>query len=548
MRKDRNPLEEELPLYDTWYMNHELLFFLNGQPQRVAGRDAFLTLTEYLRQRRGLVGTKVMCSEGDCGACTVLVGRPADGTSENSIDFVSPWVYRSIDACIHFLFQLDGAHVVTVEGLLKPSTSMPSESASSLSRLTPIQMAMVSRHGSQCGYCTPGFVMAMASLVEEYPEGMPSADSFPSPDSVAPSILREGLSGNLCRCTGYTAIEESFTEDVVQGQPSIEELYPSSELVKSIQQRHGRSTLLQALSKEDPQAFVAANLVDALEYKDRYPGCTIIAGATDVGVWYSKGKFQPKNVLVIHRIPDLLATSLNTDQETNSKTLCIGAAVNWEDVRKAARGSIPYFDRLLSLFGSPQIRHAGTIGGNIVNGSPIADSLPCLLLCDAKLELSSFAGSRIVSIHDFYTGYKQTVMQSNELLTRIRIEVPPQDAFVRLYKVSRRRDMDISTFTAAVLLRIVNASIIGELRIVLGGVAGNVLRFVDIETQAIGKPWSLAVATEIADALAASIAPISDVRGSADYRRLLAKNIFLRFYFESIEQLKNDRMSEGEAA
>lgn len=507
----------------------------------ITGADSFSTLSDFLRNRLRLVGTKIMCSEGDCGACTVLVGRRRDSclgvlahidtnshnaeTSPDGNTTGLSWEYRSVDSCIQFMFQLEGAHVVTIEGLKSDDSFGQS--------LTHIQQAFIDHQGSQCGYCTPGFVMSLAGMRE-------------SNDKLESHEIREGLSGNLCRCTGYVAIEEAASDESFSRQKVMADSYCHDAMNAILDSRINDDVLIELPETTSENiaerlAFMPASLEPALTFLSMYPQATVIAGASDVGVWHCKSGFHPKIILCINRVTELqtfYAPNKAFDGIERESSLVLGASLNWESIREACREWIPQFDSFLTLFGSPQIRHVGTIGGNIVNGSPIADSLPILFALDARLRLASANGDRRVPINEFYTGYKKNVMQSGELLTHVELPIPKDAEILKLYKISRRRDMDISTFTAAIAIQLKHDSVSGfktvdSVRVALGGVGPLVIRASKTEAFLLGREWCESVATEAGAIAATEVAPITDVRGSEKYRRTLTKNIFQRFFFET---------------
>jgi xanthine dehydrogenase small subunit len=504
-------------------MRDHLVLYINGARQVVRGRDALLSLSDFLRRRLGLIGTKIVCSEGDCGACTVLVGRPpkakverGNGKAETPGDSRSPFVfplstfnYLPVDSCIQFMFQLDGAHVVTVEGL-RPDRG-----------LNAVQQAMVDCHGSQCGFCTPGFVMAMTGLLEES-----NGDSFDE------HAWRRGLTGNLCRCTGYTPILNAAQQACGVGDHEhLNDLYLAAPMLADLEELAADPIEIEApapLGSTSPTQRVAcpATLADALAFLATNPGVRIIAGATDVGVRANKSGRLPDTILDLNRVAELDFVRVAGSE------LTAGARANWTALLTACESACPEFARILSVFGAPQIRHVGTIGGNIANASPIADSLPLLYVMDAILTLASAAGRREVNINDFYHGYKQFDLRPDELIAEVQIPLPASDEHLRLYKISRRRDLDISTFTAAIRMRLSDDRI-ERTAIALGGVGPTVLRARCTEQFLAGQQLSEEVMLAAGDLAASEITPITDVRGAADYRRQLTRNIFLKFYHES---------------
>ncbi|MDA8564096.1 FAD binding domain-containing protein [Mariniblastus sp.] len=470
-------------------MRESILLFVNGREHRVSGADAFLTLSDFLRNRLSLCGTKIVCSEGDCGSCSTLCGRLNDeGKSFN---------YQSIDSCIRFVFQLDRCHIVTVEGLGKEE------------RLHPVQEAMVNCHGSQCGFCTPGFVMSMAGILEQ--NDAPSEEDW-----------RYGLTGNLCRCTGYSPILEAGNQLAGCAGKNLSELYPANEMISKIE-----TASKHAVRIENDQSLVycPSSLSEATEFLAKHPDAEIIAGATETGVRFNKGLCSATVWLDLNAVDELAGVTVDGDK------LVIGARATWTDLEEITQTHAEPFHGIVEVFGSPQIRNVATIGGNIINASPIADSLPFLVACDATLTLVSKQGSRTVAINDFFQGYKQIDLKPGELLHEIRMTLPPADRQLRLYKVSRRRDMDISTFTGAIWVDL-DGDTIKDAGIAYGAVGPTILRLKQTETFLRGKPFSLDIMTQAGDVALKEITPISDVRGGQDFRNQLAKNVLQKFFHE----------------
>ena len=415
------------------------------------------SLSRFLRYDERATGTKIVCEEGDCGACTVLIGRRENGQMR----------YVPINSCITFLFQLDCTHVVSVEGLARNG------------KLTPVQDAMVRCHGAQCGYCTPGFIMAMAAMVE-----------------TGERDARKALTGNLCRCTGYEPIIKAAAE--VRNQPRIEELYPSDVMRRDFVQHERQAVRVGSF-------FKPVELKDAIEFKASNPKCVIVQGATDFGVWCNKRGFSPGAVLSLDGVEGL------GDIRVNGNILEIGGRVTLTQLEEFVAGKMASLSAILDRFGSPQIKNAGTLAGNIANASPIADTLPFLYVTDARLELTGRAGARTVPINSFYRGYKTLDLQPDEIITRIVIPLPADADTLRLYKVSKRSHLDISSFTAAMLMRRAGDRI-DQIRIAYGGVAPTVLRLPRTESFLTGKPFSLGTLEDAGAVARDEIAPMSDVR------------------------------------
>lgn len=469
------------------------LFYLNAERVEISGGDAFLTLSTWLRNRKNLTGTKIVCSEGDCGACTVILGWMNPGGKLE---------YRIIDSCIQFLFQLDLCHVITVEGLSQQGD------------LHPAQKAMVECFGSQCGFCTPGFVMALADLGEKGKTHSSAA-------------IREKLAGNLCRCTGYEAIVQAGLSLADRPQVKISECFDRAAMEKEF-----APLLKQTLKIEsaDRIIFKPADLTEALKLRAAMPQLKIVAGATDLGVQHNKGRSTLTQAMFIAHLHEIAAIKKTKD------ALEIGAAANWSDVLAVTQAELPELHEILRIFAAEQIRNAATIGGNIINASPIADSLPCLFVLEARLELSSASGSREVAITEFYKGYKQFDLRADEILTKVILPLPAADAQLKLYKVSKRRDLDISTVTLGICLK-EQAGKIADVRLAAGGVAATIVPLSAAAKILEGAPFSEETLARAGAAAAEEIKPLSDVRGSAEFRKVLIKNLFLKAF----KELKNER-------
>jgi xanthine dehydrogenase small subunit len=475
-------------------MLDHLLAYVNGRRHEVRGRDAFLSLSDYLRGKCGLVGTKIVCSEGDCGACTVLIGRSTDDGGR--------LIYRPVDSCIQFLFQLDSTHIVTVEGL-------GTESAPSA-----VQQAMIECHGSQCGFCTPGFVVAMTGMLEEC-------------RSLGKDQLRDGLTGNLCRCTGYTPIIDAGMALDAERHERVGRLFPDNGFLADFRARRRQPIEIVAEWDGEPHmVLLPPDLATALQYLRDHPKATIVAGATDVGVRLNKTLAVPQRILDLNRVAELQRVAVEDGG------LVLGARASWTAIERLSQKLVPELYRIVSRFGGPAIRHVGTIGGNIANASPIADSLPFLFVMDAMLELRSTEGARNVPITEFYKGYKQLDLRPGEMITQVRIPLPAEHELLRLYKVSRRRDLDIASFTGAVRLRL-DGETIEQAALAWGAVGPTVIRARRTEAFLRGRPFDEETMRAAGDVAVGEISPISDVRGTADYRYQLTRNILLKFYHQS---------------
>lgn len=484
-----------------FHVRDSLFLHVNGRPRRVAGDDAFLSLSDYLRLRLGLTGTKIVCSEGDCGACSVLVGRPQGGRMR----------YRVVNSCILFVYQLDGSHVVTVEGLAREGA------------LNGVQRAMVDCFGSQCGYCTPGFVVAMTALFE-------NANGRRA-ERLSEGDLRTGLSGNLCRCTGYVQIIEAGLAVDSRDVPAMSELYPDEEIARELAAAAHEPARIEAdVHGERRVALLPTTIEQAVAFKAG-GNVTVASGATDCGVQVNKGRLDPRAILCLNNVPGL------DEVEVRDGLLIAGARATWTDVERAVRDVVPQFHEILLRFGSPQIRNAGTVGGNLANASPIADSIPFYYVTDTELELAGASGTRHVNINSFFKGYKQIDLGPDEIIARVITPLPREGELLRLYKVSRRKDLDISTFTAAVLVT-VEAGRIARARIAYGGVGPVVLRLPRTEAFLQGREFDEQTFEEAGRIARTEITPISDVRGRAEFRCQLAENTMRKFYHECADEVR----------
>ena len=466
-------------------MRDHLFLYLNGEPHEIRGGAAFRMLSTWLREERGATGTKIVCEEGDCGACTVLVGMAAGGGM----------AYRPVNSCILRLHQLDCTHVVTVEGVAPKGT------------LSPLQESMVRWHGAQCGFCTPGFITAMTAL-------------FEGRDELTERDVRQGLTGNLCRCTGYDPIVKAALAVDAGAFPHLDDLYPPAEMARALETA---SAMPVSLTADGREHHAPTTLRGALEQRAR--GAAIVQGATDVGVWCNKRGYDPPISLSLSRIPGM------TEIRQRDGVIEVGGAATLAALEEAVRDRVPALAAVLARFGSPQIRNAGTLAGNVANASPIADTLPFLFVMEATVELAGPRGTRTVPIVDFYLGYKTLAMEPDELISRVLVPLPEPDETLRLYKLSKRRDLDISTFTAAVRLRAAGERV-GEVRIAYGGVGPVVLRLRRTEGGLAGREISEESFAEAGRMAREEIAPITDVRGSRGFRLQLAENILSKFYYE----------------
>jgi xanthine dehydrogenase small subunit len=440
-------------------------FLLDGAVIEADEADPTVTLLDHLRYTLRRTGTKEGCAEGDCGACTVLVGD-LDG------DRIK---WRAVNACILFLPMLDGKALRTVE---------------SLGGDHPVQREMIARHGSQCGFCTPGFIMSLygRSLGAAGTEGVPVGDV---------------IAGNLCRCTGYGPILAAG-----EAVPPADEDDPDLvAALKSLKPAYGHPKTADELA----ELLLAA------------PETRIVAGATDVGLWVTKLHRDLGPTVFIGDIPDLRQI------EETPETLILGAAVRYSEAREALARLHPDLGELVRRIGGVQVRNAGTIGGNVANGSPIGDMPPALIALGAGLTLRRGAERRTIPLEQFFISYGKQDRKAGEFVESVRIPRPANDTLISIIKLSKRFDSDISGVCGAFALRIEDGIVAGA-RVAFGGMAGIPARAPGCEAALTGRPWTEETVEAAAQALAQDYEPIDDLRASADYRRSVAANLLRRLW------------------
>ncbi len=465
-------------------MRDFVLLYVNGRRHEVRGAAVFQPLSDFIRTTLRLTGTKVACAEGDCGSCTVLLGR----VQENRIE------YHPVTSCIQYVAQLDGVHVISVEGLVQNG------------ELNPVQGCIVAEHGAQCGYCTPGVVMALCALFDR--------TRTPTRDEASSALV-----GNLCRCTGYDSILQSAARIDSSKLAPLAQLHDHDRMLCEL-----RDASRESLEVSDGarRMFKPASLDEAVKLRASHPEATILAGGTDLGVAWNKRSRDVGTLICLADVPVLQESSIDDD------TWTIGAATTIADFEETCGTVLPAYRQILDRFGSPQIRNAGTLGGNLANGSPVGDTMPGLFVLDAEVELIGPSGSRRVNINHFYTGYRKTVLAADELIRRVIVPLPGPDELFGTFKVSKRFDLDISSFAAAMWMHVENG-IIRAARIAFGGVAPTIVRLPRTEAWLSERQFNEAILRAAGKVARDEITPISDVRGSAEYRLLLAENSLSKF-------------------
>jgi xanthine dehydrogenase small subunit len=472
---------------------------INGRSRSITGVPLHTTALDFLRGC-GLIGCKEGCAEGECGACSVLVARPGLGTP-------TEWV--AINACLVPVAALDGQEVVTAEGLGEPGD------------LHPVQQEMAVRGGSQCGYCTPGFICSMAA--EYYrPDRRPADGSDAGPDDGhGPNGFDiHALSGNLCRCTGYRPIRDAAYAlgAPPDGDPLAARLgAPPTEPAPTQLRQDGRSFARPG------------TLADALRLLHDDPAATVVAGSTDWGVEVNLRGARAASVVAIDRLPELRGLVVDTDQVE------VGAALTLTEIERRLDGRVPLLAQLFPQFASRLIRNAATLGGNLGTGSPIGDAAPVLLALEASLVLASVDGEREVALSDYFTGYRQSVRRPDELIRAVRIPLPPA-RLAAFHKLAKRRFDDISSVAIAFALEVADG-VVTRARIGLGGVAAMPVRALATEAALEGQPWTEATAQAAAEVLGGEGTPIDDHRASAAYRAAMLGQSLRKLYAESPEEV-----------
>ena len=514
-------------------MRDHILLYVNGRPHRAAGAAAFGTLAEYLRRDLRLPGTKVVCNEGDCGSCCVSVGRPTPAGTVGD--------YRTVCSCIQRVYQLDGRHVVTVEGLAYDGGAGDG--------LNPVQSAMARCHGAQCGYCTPGFVVQMHGMYSSGDADASRADvagsnghagnghacnnGHAAPRPLGDDELRRGLVGNLCRCTGYEPILRAGREVEASRVRPLANLYADPAMAAALDDAAGESV---SVSHGGRAFHKPTTLAECIALRSAHADAALISGGTDLGVLMNYGRADPTTLISTAGLPHADGVSLD------GRTLVVGGGATLTQLERAAREHLPELAGLLGWFGSPPIKNAGTVAGNVATGSPIGDTLPAMVVLGAEVELTGTGGARRVPIADFYTGYRQSVIAPDELITSLRLPLPGPAEHFKLYKVSRRKDLDISTFSAAIRVAVEGGEVVSA-RIAYGGVGPTVVRVTDAEDELVGRPFDAVAFADAGRRAAQQVSPIGDVRGSDAYRRALAGNVLSKFF----NDVSRDERSEAGA-
>ena len=489
-------------------------YVLDGEVRTVSRVEPTRTVLQHLREDLGRTGTKEGCAEGDCGACTVVLAE-LDGPKLR---------YRAVNSCIQFLPALDGRALLTVESLAERSGH------GTAAGLHPVQRALAESHGTQCGFCTPGFVMSLFALYK----------SQPAPDRTA---ITDTLAGNLCRCTGYRPIVDAAWTMYALGRsiPTSEQDWlrapagstsraaAASEAalarrLRAIRRRRG------FVLRHPAGTFHAPRTVAELAaLRERWPGARLLAGGTDLGLWVTKHYRPLGDLIAVGEVAELRQVSMEDG------CLAIGAVVSLTDAFDALAHHYPELSELFRRVGSPPIRNAGTLAGNVANGSPIGDSIPALIALGARLRLRRGMARRELALEALYLGYQETALEPGEFIETVLVPLRPPGLHLAAYKVSKRFDQDISAVCGAFALTLAHG-VVRAARIAFGGMAATPKRATACEAALSGQPWGEATCVRGAAALARDYAPISDLRASAGYRATVAGNLLRRFYLETAGQ------------
>jgi xanthine dehydrogenase small subunit len=474
-------------------MHDTVRFILADRIEEVHNCDPTRTVLEYLREDKGLKGTKEGCAEGDCGACTVVIGELQDGGVR----------YRAVNSCIQFLATLDGKQLVTVEDLTRGEHSAK--------QLHAVQQAMLDQHGSQCGFCTPGFVMSLFAMFHN--DRQHAADR---------ADIDLGLAGNLCRCTGYAPIVRA-AEQALTEQRSDRFSASEKHTVEQLQSIQCSDAL--ALNGAGGWFYAPRTLAELCKLLEENPRAVLVAGATDVGLWVTKQLRRLETVIYLGAVEELKQV---TD---DGHELSIGAAASYTDATGAITARYPAFLPLIQRIGGSQVRNAGTIGGNIANGSPIGDMPPGLIAADAKLVLHSAQGQRCIDLEDYFISYGKQDLRSGECVAQVRLPVPADPPLFAIYKVSKRFEQDISAVCGAFSVKL-EGTMISAARVCFGGMAETPKRAPLCEQALLGKRWNQQTISQAMRAMSGDFTPLTDMRASAGYRMRVAQNLLQRFFLE----------------
>jgi xanthine dehydrogenase small subunit len=485
-------------------------FHHHGAVVEVGDAAPTRTVLDWLREDARCTGTKEGCNEGDCGACTVVIGEVAAPGDPAAVRGLS---LKTVNACIQFLPTLDGKALFTVEDLKAIGAGTPQVAGGD--KLHPVQQAMVECHGSQCGFCTPGFVMSLWSTYERHQACAASPNPVPTRQQLA-----DELSGNLCRCTGYRPILDAGQRMFDLPAASLD----TAPVLAALKQIATEGTFEYAPGPD--RFFAPTTLRELAALREAMPQAQLLAGSTDVGLWVNK-LFKPLgDILYVGEVAEMKRV------EASDAELTIGAAATLEAAWAALAKRWPALTDVWLRFASPPIRNAGTMGGNVANGSPIGDSPPVLMALDAQIELRKGARVRRMALTAFYTDYMKNQLEAGEFVQAVVVPLNAATRQVRAYKISKRFDCDISALCAGLAIEL-DGKVVKAVRLSYGGMAAIVKRAAAAEAALAGQPWTQGSVNAAKAALAEDFKPLSDMRASAAYRLQVAQNLLQRFWLET---------------
>ncbi len=481
-------------------MRQKIIFYLNGKRKEAGAEQASMMLADYLRYDQSLTGTKIVCAEGDCGACSVLRYFPHVPTSVDAQN------YLAVNSCITVLAQLDGSSLVTVDALKKNE------------ELHPAQSAMVKCHGSQCGFCTPGFVMAITGMMEE--------KISKSQTTLTSQEAKNCMTGNLCRCTGYQPIIDAALSIDLKNVESIKSRFYSDHQAQELRAAFAESVHIES---EHFSFFAPKTLKEALLYLKANPDAKIMGAATDLGVIHNKRKITLTKLVSLHLMSELYSI------DEKAGMVQVGARVTLTELRHFMKDKISEFAHYLDIFASPQIKNIGTVIGNIANASPIGDTPSAFLALNATVCVYGDTGEREVALSEFFLAYRTINIKPGEIITAIKFKLPEVNSTLKLYKNSNRKDLDISAVNLAINVAWTDQTQkeLKEITIAAGGVAATPLRLKKTETFLKSRPLSQATIDLAVKEFHSEFKPLSDVRATSAYRRVLIENYFRKFFTDA---------------
>lgn len=483
------------------------MFLLDGEIKTLdfgrSGISPTTTVLNYLRSLPGHKGVKEGCAEGDCGACTVVTA---------SLDNRGTLKYESIDSCLVFLPMIHGTQLITVENLARRNSKHQD--------LHPVQQALVDHDGSQCGYCTPGIVMSLFAVYK----------NLDTPDREA---ITDALTGNLCRCTGYRPIVDAAIEMLHhKKQDTFDE---NEDRIINLLNKINHTSHPLVIETGDQRYLKPFTIEQALGLRKEHPDALIIGGSTDVALLQTKKRIHIEKLLDLSSVDDL-----DFIVEDHNR-LAIGSGTSLEELHKYTQNRFEYLHSILKVFGSLQIRNMATIGGNIGTASPIGDLLPVLLVLGSEIRLMKKNGRRDLWLEDFITGYRETDIAPDEIIAMVSFRKPAKNEIIKSYKISKRKDLDISSVSGCFRLELRNNGIVKSFRCAFGGLAAIPKRAPKTEKFLVGKAWNRSHLMAAAEILAGEFQPISDARSTAEARKIMAGNLLIRFWDETEKQFHPDK-------